>query len=91
MKSGYIRGLVIIVSDTFIQNWHARLEDSSRAVFYRSFTTFQFQPYLDKINVSKYLNAFRKLRMSSHRLEVEAGTWVKPNRIPFNEKKCFFL
>ena len=77
MKSGYIRGVgncsnFISVckqrsSNTFIQNWHARLEDSSRAVFYRSFTTFQFQLYLDKINISKYLTAFSKLRMPSHR------------------------
>ena len=59
-------------SDVFIQNWHSRIEESSRAVFYRSFATFQFQPYLDKVNVSKYLNALSKLRMSSHRLEVEA-------------------
>ena len=78
------------LSDVFIQNWHSRIEESSRAVFYRTFATFQFQPYLDKVNVSKYLNALSKLRMSSHRLEVEAGRWVKPNRIPLNERKCFF-
>ena len=62
-------------------------------MFYRSFATFQFQPYLDKVNVSKYLNALHvsKLRMSSHRLEVKAGRWVKPNRIPLIERKgCFF-
>ena len=40
--------------------------------------------------LSKYLNALIKLRMSSHRLEVEAGRWVKLNRIPLNERKCFF-
>ena len=44
--------------------------------FYRSFATFQFQPYRDKINVSKYLQAYSKLCMSSHRLEVESGRWV---------------
>ena len=78
------------LSDVFIQNWHSRIEESSRAVFYRSFATFQFQPYLDKVNVSKYINVLSKLRMSSHRSEVEAGRWVKPNRIPLNERKCIF-
>lgn len=39
------------LSDTFIQNWHARLENSSRATFYKSIASFQFQPYLDKINI----------------------------------------
>ena len=78
------------LSDNFIQNWHSRIEDSSRAIFYRSFATFQFQPYLDKVNISKYLYAFSKLRMSSHRLEVESGRWVRPNRTPLDERKCFF-
>ena len=64
---------------------------SSRAMFYRSFATFQFQPYLDKVNVSKYLQAYRKLRMSLHRLEDESGRWVRQNRVPIHERKCFFL
>ncbi|MCG8033307.1 MAG: reverse transcriptase family protein, partial [Candidatus Thiodiazotropha taylori] len=76
------------ITDNFIQNWHARLDDSSRAIFYKSFATFQFQPYLDKVNVYKYIQAFSRLRMSSHRLEIEAGRWVKPNNIPVNERKC---
>ncbi|MCG8093252.1 MAG: hypothetical protein JAZ17_06420 [Candidatus Thiodiazotropha endolucinida] len=76
------------ITDIFIQNWHARLDDSSRAIFYKSFATFQFQPYLDKVNVYKYIQAFSRLRMSSHRLEIEAGRWVKPNNIPVNERKC---
>ena len=28
--------------------------------------------------------------MSSHRLEVESGRWVRPNRTPSDERKCFF-
>ena len=78
------------LSDTFIQNWHSRIENSSKALCYRSFATFQFQPYLDNVNVSKYLTAFSKLRLSSHRLKVEAGRWVRPVRIPFEERKCIF-
>ena len=26
--------------------------------------------------------------MSSHRLEIEAGRWVKPNSIPVDDRKC---
>ena len=78
------------LTDNFIQNWQSSLEASSRAIFYRSFVTFQFQPYLDKVNISKYLQAYSKLRMSSHRLQIEAGRWVRPVKIPRNQRKCFF-
>lgn len=78
------------LTDTFIQNWRARLDSSTRANFYKSYATFQFQPYLDIINTYKYSQTFSKLRMSSHRLEIEAGRWVRPNRIPIDERKCSF-
>ena len=29
-----------------------------------------------------------KLRVSSHRLEIEVGRWARPNRTPINERKC---
>ena len=55
---------------------------------YKSFAVFQLQPYLDKVNINKFSQAFSRLRMSSHRLEVESGRWVKPNAVPFDERKC---
>ena len=73
---------------TFMQNWRERLEGSSRANFYNSITQFQLQPYLENINVFKYMQAFSKLRMSSHRLAIESGRWVRPTRIPIDERKC---
>ena len=76
------------LTDTFIQNWRARLEESSRANFYKVFAIFQLQPYLDKLSISKFIQALSRLRMSSHRLEVESGRWVKPVPVPFNERKC---
>ena len=88
---GYYRRFISLlkqrVTDTFIQNWGARLGDSSRANFYKSFAVFQLQPYLDKVNINKFSQAFSRLRMSSHRLEVESGRWVKPNAVPFDERK----
>ena len=47
--------------------------NSTRALFYRSIAIFQFQPYLENISVFKFCHALSKLRISSHRLEVEAG------------------
>ena len=48
------------LTDTFIQNWHSRLQSSTRAVFYRSVAVFQFQPYLEKINISKFQKVFSR-------------------------------
>ena len=74
--------------DQFVQNWEGRLNDSSRATFYRQISNFEFQPYLHKINMMKFCQSLSKLRVSSHRLAVETGRWNKPVQIPFNERKC---
>ena len=39
------------LTDIFIHNWRARLEESTKARFYRSFDIFRFQVYLEKVNV----------------------------------------
>ena len=74
--------------DNFMQNWHDRLNNSSRANFYKSAAQFQFQTYLEQINVFKYMQALSKLRMSSHRLAIESGRWARPTSIPINDPKC---
>lgn len=68
------------LKDNFIQNWNTRLETSSRAIFYRSIygNLFEFKTYLNCVNISKYRHALTRLKVSSHRLEVEAGRWQKP-------------
>ena len=76
------------LSEKFIQNWHSSLESSSRATFYSSVAIFQLQPYLEKINVVKFQKAVSRLRVASHRLEIEAGRWARPNRIPINDRIC---
>ena len=78
------------LTDNFIQNWHSRLENSSRATFYQNIAVFQLQPYLNNLNVFKFCQALTKLRVSSHRLQIEAGRWIKPNRTPINERVCIF-
>jgi hypothetical protein len=76
--------------DTFIQNWNARLTDSSRAIFYRNFNTFGFKQYLNIINIPKYRYALTRLRVASHRLQIEVGRWHRPVSVPINERKCLY-
>ena len=74
--------------DNFIQNWNSRLENSTRALFYNKIKSFEFQSYLDICNILKFKVALAKLRVSSHRLEIEAGRWAKPRCTPIDERKC---
>ena len=76
------------VSDHFVQNWHQRLNESSRATFYRQICVFQFQPYLEKILHKKFRNALSKLRLSSHRLHIESGRWNRPHPTPRVNRIC---
>ena len=87
-NDGFMSALKQRLTDNFVQNWRSRLEDSSRAVFYRSVASFHFQPYLEHNNVYKFSQALSKLRVSSHRLEIEAGRWVTPHSIPVKDRKC---
>ena len=64
------------LSDNFIQNWNSRLTDSSRALFYRNFT-FGYKSYLDTVTTNKFRFALSRLRLSSHRLEIETGRWAR--------------
>ena len=50
--------------------------------------SFKYQKYLDFLNIVKYRKCLSRLRLSSHRLEVEVGRWVKPNKIPYENRKC---
>ena len=76
------------LKDNFVQKWNEELNQSSRAIFYRSIANFEFSAYLDIITVRKFRFALAKLRTSSHRLEVEMGRWARPERIAFENRKC---
>ena len=74
--------------DTFVQEWNARLQESSRAIFYRHFNNFNYKAYLDMLDSDLLRHSLTRLRTSSHRLEVEVGRWVKPERVPFEHRMC---
>ena len=76
------------LTDNLIQMWNEQIENSSRAKTYILITNFYFKIYLDFNTIRKNRYAFTRLRVSSHRLEIEAGRWHKPDKIPVLDKKC---
>ena len=42
------------IKDVFTQQWHAKLENSTRARCYLTFATFKYQKYFDNLNIVKY-------------------------------------
>ena len=87
-KNVFLSEMKLRLKDNFVQNWQSRLADSSRARFFSLFSTFDHQLYLQQVNIKKFRIALSKLRVSSHRLEIEVGRWSRPNRIPIDERKC---
>lgn len=49
---------------------------------------FKYQVYLDIVNVKKFQQSLSRLRLSSHRLEIETGRWTKPEKTPLDNRKC---
>ena len=76
-----------LVKDNFVQKWNDELNQSSRAIFYRSIANFEFSSYLDMITVKKFRLVLAKLRTSSHRLEIEMGRWARPERTALENRK----
>ena len=76
------------LNDNFKQNWNSRLDESSRANFYTLFSNFEHRLYLETIKVTKFRIALSKLRLSSHRLEIEVGRWGRPNRTPLDQRNA---
>ena len=77
------------ILDTFKQEWHNRLEASSRASFYIKVKLLH-QPsrYLSVVTPKLHRNALAKLMVSSHRLRVETGRWTRPVT-PREQRTCF--
>ena len=48
---------------------------------------FEFNDH-PRINMYTFSQALSKLRVSSHRLQIEAGRLVRPHSIPVNDRKC---
>jgi len=71
--------------------WHSNIcksDGGGKLDFYGTFKqSLCIEPYLDSIKTFKYRQAFSKLRISAHPLQVEVGRYVRP-KIPRNERIC---
>ena len=66
------------VRDIFIQECHARLENSTRARFYGNIDNFKYQTYLDTLTIKTFQHNLTRLRVSSHKLEVDVVDGLDP-------------
>ena len=77
------------VCDVFKQEWHGRIEDSSRADFYRVYKrNFESAVYLNLIDSKENRIALTRLVTSTHRLRIETGRWELPNPPPRHQRLC---
>ena len=76
--------------DTFRQEWHGRLQESSRARFYRVVKPqHQLSKYLQCVTCKPHRMALSRFIMSSHCLCVETGRWRRPDPIPYERKRRY--
>lgn len=52
--SAFLAALKLRLHDIFKQDWHARIENSSRARCYLTFAVFEYQKYLNVLPTDKY-------------------------------------
>ena len=75
--------------DTSRQEWHGRLQESSRARFYRFVKPqYQLNKYLQGVTYKLHRMALSNFIMSSYCLCVETGEWRRPDPIPYETKYC---
>ena len=75
------------IKDIYIQDWDEQLNKLTRSSTYKAIRSFTFHPYLDTIKLKKTRTSISKIRLSSHRLEIEIGRWTKP-KAQRSDRKC---
>ena len=74
------------ILDQFKQNWKSNINQSGKLSAYCTFkSNFEFEPYLKIIKQNKYRIALSRVRLSSHKLEIEQGRYYNINR---EDRKC---
>ncbi len=79
------------VKDVYNQTWHAKLEESRKAITYRNFMhCIKPQVYLTSVHNVKYRSALIKFRLRNTHLRVETGSWNGPTAVAYHLRTCQF-
>ena len=80
-----LRGFINLIHSA---EWKTKLQSSSKAETYNFFKNeIKFEKYLNNIKNKKHLIAFNKFRLSDHKLMIEEGRRLRPQK-PRNERTC---
>ena len=84
----FLNAFEIRCRDIYSQQCLSEIRDSSRCRMYEEIKPSFSASYYVKFNIHKNLRiCFTKLRLSSHKLLVERGRWIKP-KVAYNERRC---
>ena len=84
----FLNAFEIRCRDIYSQQCLGEIRDSSRCRMYEEIKLSFSASYYVKFNIHKNLRiCFTKLRLSSHKLLVERGRWIKP-KVENNERRC---
>ena len=73
------------LNDLFIQNWHAKVEQSSKGRNYALFKeNLSFEFFLSTLPRNAYIPMI-KFRTANFKLPIETGRW---SNVPIHERKC---
>ena len=85
---GFCKAFKVRLWDIYRQNWSSRINDSSRASFFRVINVnHNYNEILDTVNIRTHRTALCRLITSSHSLGIETGRWARPI-IPRENRLC---
>ena len=76
------------VKDNYLQEWHSNVDISSKLSNYKCFkSVFEYEDYLNVVNIRKYCVALSRFRCGNHKLPIETG---RHHGIPVEDRICVF-
>ena len=74
------------LKDCFLQEWRATVNSNSKLCFYSVYKSeFNYEKYLDFLDIRKFRYMFSNFRVGSHELEIERGRY---HNVPRQSRVC---
>ena len=85
-ESMFLRQFVNRLEDCFLQDWNSNIITNHKLSFYSHYKTeFNFEKYLEVLDIRKFRFTYTNFRIGSHDLEIERGRYRK---IPRENRIC---